>query len=439
MTSKNTSIQNANTPSHPYKIFLSSTQCMMLHYRQTAIAAILNATPSQLPITQEYDFMADNQTAPVDLVEKKIKEADAVILLVGMYYGSMIKGKKCAGCSLKDSCSYRNRDDADAECNISYTHFEYLLAKQSNKPIHVLIHAGIDEKNAQCDDELFPECRKKCKEACDIFNSYGIHNRSCDNCKGKVREPSSSSNFYRWVKEIRNNDVGEFKDCVTLKNQVSSRVQKIVRELDAAAPAAPINKFDEETIKELAEIGVIRCTEKLKDTEFAPMNCMKAIKKHLDFIGIMGAKWIERTEARNALDRLLVKLSTNSGKVRFLLIDPTCEDFEKFKLLRDGLIKTAAYQLWLDMAKKYPKYLEVRLYSHLPAFRLQLMDESQVAISKYPFDSEDHEKAGRGWESPHLIIGSGSTFSFYDVFERYFESEWDAARDIREVPNLPKE
>ena len=85
MTNK-TSFDGQISSNEPvYRIFISSTQCLMVHYRQIAVSAILNATPSQLPIMQEYDFTEGAFCYPVDIIVSKMQKADAVILLVGLF------------------------------------------------------------------------------------------------------------------------------------------------------------------------------------------------------------------------------------------------------------------------------------------------------------------------------------------------------------------
>lgn len=129
---------------------------------------------------------------------------------------------------------------------------------------------------------------------------------------------------------------------------------------------------------------------------------------------------------------MLNKVEANNGEVRFLLIDPTCDDYAKMKKQREGAMGNGAYIVWKELVQQYT-CLSVRCYMHLPSFRLQFMDDKLLAISRYQFIREQYEKYNQGWDSPHLIVDSASEFSFYTVFERYFLEEWNDASDMNNI------
>lgn len=188
-------------------------------------------------------------------------------------------------------------------------------------------------------------------------------------------------------------------------------------------------KFFKERLKKL---GIIDCTLKLKDTEFTPEFCMKTIKKKLLFSGVSGAKWIEKTENKDLFEKMLKQIQNNNGTVKFLMINPYCDDFKELNYQRNKQMNTQVYKIWKDLEKKY-KCLEVRCYSHMPAFRIQLMDDDKAAISRYLIDEEQYKKYDKGWDNPHLIIEYNREISFYTIFESQFLKEWNDAIDIKEI------
>jgi hypothetical protein len=414
-----------------YRIFVSSTQCLMVHYRQIAISAILNATPSQFPISQEYDFTDGNFIMPVDIVNKKIKDADAVILIIGLYYGSLVN-QNCANCILQNECKYMS---VSSKCKISYTHYEYLLALHYNKKVYVRIHVGISDDHV--DDEMFIDCRKKCNEECNRLQKIGLKSTNCmDNCRSKILITKNPTIFYEWVKELKGPLVSEFSSYETLRSEVTKCVELIIADLSknscglipqATDPAS--SAFDKDTLSKLKELGIDKCTSKLKGTPFAPLNCMNVIRRRLYFLGVSGAKWVENPENETIFRRMLNRVERNNGKVMFLLINPCSKEFNTMKRQREGSIGINAYAVWKKLLDDY-SCLEVRCYNHLPLFRLQFMDDQQLAISRYQFSREQYEKYEHGWDSPHLIINSNAEFTFYSVFESYFMREWQDAINL---------
>lgn len=417
-----------------YRIFVSSTQCLMVHYRQVAISAILNATPSQFPVSQEYDFTDGNFITPVDIVNRKIEDADAVILIIGLYYGSLVN-QNCANCILQNECKYMA---TSSKCKISYTHYEYLLALHFNKKIYVRIHVGIS--NDHVDDEIFIECRKKCNEECNRLQKIGLKSTNCmNNCRNNILITKNPTIFYEWVKELRGSLVSEFSSYETLRSEVTKCVELIIADLSKKkcglipyVADSLHSPFDNDTISKLKELGIDQCTSKLKGTPFAPLSCMNLIKRRLYFLGVSGAKWVEKSENEVIFRRMLNRIERNNGKVMFLLINPCCKEFNTMKRQREGSIGTNAYAVWKKLINDY-SCLEVRCYNHLPLFRLQFMDDQQLAISRYQFSKEQYEKYEHGWDSPHLIINSSAEFTFYSVFESYFMREWQDAINLATI------
>lgn len=419
--------KNAQT----YRIFISSAQCLMVQYRQIAISTVLNATPTQLPIYQECNFTDDNFIMPVDILNKKIRDADAVILIIGLYYGSLVN-QNCANCVLQNKCKYMS---PFSKCRISFTHYEYLLALYYNKKVYVSVHKGISDDHV--DDEMFIECRKKCNEECIRLQNVGLKSTNCmDTCKDKILTIKNPTIFYEWVKEVKGLLVSEFSDYATLKSAVSKCVELIITDpskhsysLNHQATDTFLSSFDTDTLLKLKELGIEKCTSKLKDTRFAPLNCMHEIKRRLYFLGVSGAKWVENPENEEQFKTMLNKVESHNGEVMFLLINPSCKEFDTMKRLREGSIGTKAYHIWKKLLNNYP-CLKVKCYEHLPYFRLQFMDDQELAISRYQFSKEQYEKYEHGWDSPHLIINSNAEFTFYNVFESYFKKEWQDAVDL---------
>jgi len=192
-------------------------------------------------------------------------------------------------------------------------------------------------------------------------------------------------------------------------------------------------QFDD--LIDMKKIGIVRCTSKWKETGFTTTNCMKSINKELLFMGIGGAKWIEENKERQLFEDMLKRNANNDGDVKFLIIHPYSKELKEIQDQCDRkLVTESNYKIWVDLVEKYT-CLKVKCYNHTPAFRLQFMDGTLMAVARYQFASEENNGT-KDCHSPHLIINNKESMSFYYVFQRYFNHEWDKATDITEIMKL---
>jgi len=195
--------------------------------------------------------------------------------------------------------------------------------------------------------------------------------------------------------------------------------------------------YKTDDLREMKKMGISKCTSRLADTDFTPINCMNSIKKKLFFMGVGGVKWIYDPPTNLQLfKKMLLKVSDDNGEVRFLVINPFCESFELMRKQREGATVTdSSYKIWIQLVKEF-KCLQVKCYDHTPTFRLQFMDDGLMAVSKYQFQRDRYDESNHGWGSPHLIIDNCNVMSLYTVFERYYLQEWKDAKDITKIKEL---
>lgn len=193
-----------------------------------------------------------------------------------------------------------------------------------------------------------------------------------------------------------------------------------------------LDLYDYDSLMRLNDIGLEQCTTTLKGTNFEPKKCMERIKKQLYFSGICGNKWIGNSKGLKNFQAMLNRVSDNNGQVRFLLINPNSESFKKMIKMQHGESHIEVFYKWKTLVTDYP-CLNVRCFNQLPSFRMQFMDNSKMAMTKYHYQKDEYEKYNKGWNSPQLIINSHASFSFYNVFEKYYLNEWDNGIDIRKI------
>lgn len=196
----------------------------------------------------------------------------------------------------------------------------------------------------------------------------------------------------------------------------------------------------EAMLHRLKNMGITDCTEDLKGTEFSPKECMKNVQRTLSFMGVGGAKWVIDEENINLFKRMLKRVKSRKGKVRFLIINPTGIGFAELKSLRgeNDVPRKESYDSFKKLSKEFRQYLEVRVYDQLPSFRLQFVDDGYVVVSRYYFEKENFDKSARGWDIPHLMIHSECYdngkieyhASLYDSFHELYEYIWENSKPL---------
>jgi len=189
-------------------------------------------------------------------------------------------------------------------------------------------------------------------------------------------------------------------------------------------------------VSDMKKIGIVKCTSKWKETEFTTIKCIKSIKKELIFMGIGGAKWIGDKKNKKLFEDMLERIANNDGVVKFLIMNPDNESLKNIKDKRGKqIIKESNYKIWIELVNNHPLHLFVKCYNHAPAFRLQFLDSTSVAVARYQFEWKKNN-SNKNCHSPHLIINNTESMSFYYMFERYFNHEWDNAEDITKITRL---
>lgn len=192
--------------------------------------------------------------------------------------------------------------------------------------------------------------------------------------------------------------------------------------------------------KNLDLLGIEGCTEKLIDTPFTPKICVQKVKKTLFFMGVAGSKWVKDSSVRLEFERMLHRVSAAKGEVRYLLLNPNGKGWKQLKKLRSDNLSDTSYDIYRELMKSYP-CLKVRLYDPLPSFRLQFVDDTYVAVSRYKFEFSDYEKTHFGWDAPHLIVKNEVQeplqettkhfWSLYMAFQFLYDHIWNLSEELK--------
>lgn len=125
-----------------FRIFVSSVGMMMDEERRTLRELIWKS--GNIPIAME-GFSGNHEQTSIEIVKDNLDHADIVIFVLGFTYGSIIgDALKCKDCPAKSSCDAKKKKTGN--CVVSYTHFEYLYAKQKGILSYCIIQKN--SKNA---------------------------------------------------------------------------------------------------------------------------------------------------------------------------------------------------------------------------------------------------------------------------------------------------
>ena len=153
---------------------------------------------------------------------------------------------------------------------------------------------------------------------------------------------------------------------------------------------------------------------------YSVRDCINYVKNNLAFMGVNGKKWVqEKTSFDDLIKRLLLRRQRN--QIRFLLLDPDCKDAINFNegrnyshdTFRDDLNKTITF--FENVKEKSGIDIQLRLYDHMPNFRITIMDQTMSVLGTYSTLSTD------GLDAPQLLLKDTSNWSFMHNLIAYFE------------------
>ena len=123
------------------RFFVSSVGKVMCEERRTLRDLIWKS--GHYPIAME-GFWGNHAQTSIDVVIENLRKADVIIIVLGFTYGALIGNNlSCLKCPIKNTCTEK-KHSRKSTCSISYTHFEYLYAKQENIRRYCIIQKDVD-------------------------------------------------------------------------------------------------------------------------------------------------------------------------------------------------------------------------------------------------------------------------------------------------------
>ena len=176
-------------------------------------------------------------------------------------------------------------------------------------------------------------------------------------------------------------------------------------------------------------IGISAASElELRRSKLEPLECITQTVSRLSFAGILATKWVADSYVRAEFARLLERLDSNGGSVRFLLIDPESEAYQRFSAQRWSAGGVQPISMLRSLSAAHPSF-QVRLYDALPTFRIVLIDQTVASFSPYLM-APGTQRARTGWEAPHIVLDRTAPWPLAQTFETLFEETWRTATPL---------
>lgn len=189
--------------------------------------------------------------------------------------------------------------------------------------------------------------------------------------------------------------------------------------------------YTHNSLVQFRRLGLKSAEKSLRESNFDPQSCISKSSNELDFMGILGTKWVSDPETRNQFISFLDKVEADDGQVRFLLADPDSEGYDHLSDMRQESLSNDAdhYYRYKSLSEEYDCF-EVRLYDRIPTFRMVFLDNRELVISRYRYRQRT-EETNRAWKViPHLVIDPEQDWSLEAPFRYTFEHIWSESDSI---------
>jgi Bacterial transcriptional activator domain len=191
-------------------------------------------------------------------------------------------------------------------------------------------------------------------------------------------------------------------------------------------PPAQISRGDDNraSLLEVADlIGITTHPElSLTGERMEPVELMHRVRQRLWFSGVLASKWVQDTEVLGELDEFLTVLDHSpQGDVRFMIMNP--DGYRRLRELRGDEISAEHLPVLARLTRQHSSF-QVKVFSHLPRFRIHVLDNDVVTFSSYRLDEESYLPDDQKPKSPHVVLDPLAPFPLADAFASLFREMW---------------
>jgi hypothetical protein len=195
-------------------------------------------------------------------------------------------------------------------------------------------------------------------------------------------------------------------------------------------PAVPPDQEQathEDLMRVIGLIGITTHSQlRLAGSRMEPVQLMRRVKQRLWFSGVLASKWVTDPAVRNELaDFLTVLDHSPEGDVRFMIMNPDGPGYRRLRELRGDELSVEHLPLLAHLAQEHSSF-QVKVFDHLPSFRIHVIDKDVVTFSFYRLDEQaylpgDYDKS---WESPHVVLDPLAPWPIAEAFATLFSEMW---------------
>lgn len=152
----------------------------------------------------------------------------------------------------------------------------------------------------------------------------------------------------------------------------------------------------------------------------------------LKFMGVGAGRWVQ---AKN-FDAIMRNLISKHIKVRLILLNPNSEEAQIFDASNKKEGEQSVKEKIIDSIKVFNKYkkenlnIEIKVYSHMPVFRIAIIGKSRMYVGAYNVNRDDLTN-----DIPQMVLEENSNDfenMLFNSFIDYFNTEWneDSLKEI---------
>jgi hypothetical protein len=193
---------------------------------------------------------------------------------------------------------------------------------------------------------------------------------------------------------------------------------------------AQVNAASEDLIRVTNLIGITTHSQlRLAGSRMEPVQLMRRVRQRLWFSGVLASKWVSDPAVRSELSDFLTVLDhAPEGDVRFMIMNPAGPGYRRLRELRGDELSAEHLPLLAHLAREHSSF-QVKVFDHLPAFRIHVIDKDVVTFSFYRLDEESYlEGDDQGWESPHVVLDPLAPWPIAEAFATLFSEMWRGSR-----------
>lgn len=168
------------------------------------------------------------------------------------------------------------------------------------------------------------------------------------------------------------------------------------------------------------QMGIIKILPNTVEGEGSTKSILSECENHFAFMGVAANKWIRGADN---FDFAMKKILARGGTVRFVMLNPMSKAAQNLSLAGHNPSDHLC-GIILGNLKELVKYknlglnIQVKVFSHLPVFRIAITDNERIYLGHYKVNND-------GSQLPQLLL-QGKKKILFKQFYDYFNATWNS-------------